>query len=89
MYHHAHTIARNARFNNCPVITVHKDYNLKGQPQWEVFIGTNVRGGFKEATAPTRAEAIEIAKDVAKVSGGFITDVMAQHGRNFRRVALD
>lgn len=88
MYHHAHTIARNARFNNCPVVTVHKDYNLKGQLQWDVFIGTDEHGDFKEATAPTRAEAVEIAKDVAKVSGGFVTDVMVQHGRNFRHVTV-
>ena len=81
MYRHAHTIARQARFNNCPVLSIHRDYNAVGGVQWDVLIGTDKNGGFKETTSPTRAEAIERALDIQTASGGFITEVWAQRGR--------
>lgn len=86
MYHHAYAIARAARFNNCHIISVHRDYNATGQTQWEVYIGTDRWGGFKETVAATRKEAIERALDIAAASEGFIKEVWAQHGREFKLI---
>lgn len=80
MYPHAHAIARQARFNNCPVISIHRNYNLAGQTQWELLIGTDPFGGFKESVAPTKKEAIERARDVVDASNGFVSAIYAQRG---------
>ena len=80
-YRHAHHIARQARFNTCPVLSVHRNYNMAGQVQWEVLMGQDESSGFKETTAPTRSEAIARAQDVKRASDGFITEIWAQHGR--------
>jgi len=89
-YHHAGYIARLARFNNCPVISIHRDCNMRGQTQWDVLIGLDQYTGFREASVPTKSEAFEIARDIAKASDGFITAIYAQRGsfRDMRKVSL-
>lgn len=89
-YHHAHAVARQARFNNCPVISLHRDANMRGQTQWDILIGTTSMTGFRESVAPTKAEALERARDIAKASDGFITEIYAQRGRSgdMRKVSL-
>lgn len=90
MHHHSRTIARQARFNNCPVISIFRDTNAKGQTQWDLLIGTDAYSGFRELTLPTKAEAFEVAREIASVSNGFITEIYAQRGGvcDMRKVPL-
>lgn len=77
MYHYASTIARQARFDNCTVLQIHKGYNLKVQTIWELYIATDeTQGGFKEAVFPTLREAKESAADIESMSNGFIKKII-------------
>lgn len=90
MHHHARTIARYARFNKCPIVSIHRDCNMKGQAQWDLLIGADQFSGFRELTFPTKAEAFEAARDIARASDGFIEAIYAQRGGicDMRKVSL-
>ena len=80
-FHHSYNIARKARLNYLPIVSVHRDYDVEGRVLWRVMIGITPWVCFCETVASTRVEAIERAVDIARASGGFITQVWAQRGK--------
>ena len=90
MHYRARQIAQEARFNNCTCINLFRDCNMKGQTQWEIFIGTDQFGGFRELVVPTKWVALKIAMDIAAASNGFIREIYAQRGNpsDMRKASL-
>lgn len=90
MSYKAQYIAQQARFNNCPIVSIHRDCNMKGQTQWEIYIGTDQFGGFREGVSPTKSEALERARAIAAASYGYIEAIYAQRGGvcDMRNVSL-
>lgn len=88
MSNNAQFIARNAKFNNCHVLTVSQDWYDNGKPFWALFYGTDCNGGFRQAEFRTRREAIALALDVVS-SSDYPFTLAWQHGLDFHWIDVD
>jgi hypothetical protein len=72
---------RHALFNNCKIVSIHRDCDHNGRTIWKVFVGHDYMGGFEHGRNKTRKEAITFA-----LSRYPSLEIVAQYGDSFRHI---
>ena len=76
------TIAeRNALFNNCKIVSIHRDCDHNGRTIWQVLVGHDEISGFEHGRDKTRKDAIAFA-----LSRYPSLEIVAQHGDSMRHI---